>query len=582
MPISRYPRPGQPIVPRLIHKLLQDEGVNGFDGLGSAAWRRLGKGECRRQAQRLLVQMDLLGQPFFSKFASLPLSQRDAVVPLDELQLEQRTFNCLRHARLQYVTTGPNGLTIGDLLRLRGFGVKCLLDLAASLEAPKMTTPVGKHAAHADGAPKRQQARDRMPAAESLVRKAKEDVLADVASIPGALAITPRDPRLGLQLRAAVPDAPTLGAALDTWQRGKLSAAAGEQISRLLKAVRTMARAKLDDEVLAIMAADGGPRDREVIAACLQWRTTRRPTYRAVGKQFRITGERVRQVFCRWQKWWMEEPPFAPAVDRALGLVQACSPAWAADVERQLSAAEISTEPLPLERLRDLADLLGRKAGFVIFGLGKQRSVGSHQDALCIAQIQNRARKLVSTYGLASVCQLDGPWLTSPRSPQCVVHALQSLRGFAWIDEREESFLLLPANRNRLWARVRKVLAVAPRVTLDVLWKAVQNDHRFPSAALTPEQLLGFCRRHPECRVVGKTITARNPQHPLDVLQGDERKLVALLLEHGPLSRQELNRLALQAGMGDPSFDRNLQSPAIMRISTAVYGLTGAAAPARK
>jgi hypothetical protein len=81
----------------------------------------------------------------------------------------------------------------------------------------------------------------------------------------------------------------------------------------------------------------------------------------------------------------------------------------------------------------------------------------------------------------------------------------------------------------------------------------------------------------PECRVSRDIIIARNPEDPLDVLQGDEREIVRLILNHGPLCRRrDLMRLAAEAGIGKPSFDKCIYCPAISRYGNGVYGLTGA------
>jgi hypothetical protein len=418
--------------------------------------------------------------------------------------------------------------------------------------------------------------------ANGFAQQGIADALAEIRSIPGASAVTRYDPRLGSLLRAAVPDAPNVAAALITFERGKLPPAACKNLQGMSKANRTMARAKLEDEVLAIMSAGCNERDRDVIAACLKWRGKRRPTYGSVGKQFGLTHERARQVSCRWLKTWAKEPPFAPTLDRALAIVQAASPNFAGEVEKQLAAAKLSREPLSLERLHNLAALIGRKPSFVIFGSGSPRSVASEQDARLIVQLQRRARKIVLNGGLASVRELNGPPLATPAPTRCITHALRCLPDFAWLAKAEGVFTLLRPSRNKLWTRIRKVLAVAPKVHLDVLWKAVTRDIRFPRH-VTASQLLEFCRLHPACRVVGRTVIARDPGSPLDILQGDERRLVGYLIEHGTLSRQELFQLAKKSGIGVPSFDRCLRSPAVTRYAQCLYGLTGTvhAAPKR-
>jgi hypothetical protein len=62
-------------------------------------------------------------------------------VAIDDLHLEQRTYNCLRRLFLEGRLTKVaeiGQMTIGDLLRIEGFGAKCLVDLLTSLESPHL------------------------------------------------------------------------------------------------------------------------------------------------------------------------------------------------------------------------------------------------------------------------------------------------------------------------------------------------------------------------------------------------------------------------------------------------------------
>src|SRR2546425_61269 len=57
---------------------------------------------------------------------------------LEDLHLDQRTYNCLRRLLLEGQLAKVADLgqkTIGDLLSIEGFGAKCLVDLLTSLEA---------------------------------------------------------------------------------------------------------------------------------------------------------------------------------------------------------------------------------------------------------------------------------------------------------------------------------------------------------------------------------------------------------------------------------------------------------------
>lgn len=575
MPISRYPRPGQPIVPRLVHEFLQDEGVPGFQGLKATNSNRQDESTRRRLARSLLHELAARWPVLVRSLESRPVSPHPRTVAIDDLQLENRTFNCLDRAGIHRFTTGTEGVTIGELLHLKGFGLKSLVDLLVSLEA---SAPADSKRRQQDGSGKSPAARSRkLPAAarDGAVSKRIRNVTASMSALPGALAIAPADPRVGRQFRAAVHDATTLGAALDALRDGRLSGPSTAALLSLCEEVQTLDGAKLEDELVDILAAGRSQRDRQVVAACLKWQGNRRATNTSVGKQFDITYERVRQVFCRWLPRSGGPAPFAPTLDRALEIVRADLPAPLAEVERRLARSRLTKGRVPVAGIRELATLMGREPGFVIHGHGERRSVVSEAELGSILQLQSRARQLVTTVGLTTVKRATDTPAAAGLSPSAVMYALRSLEGFYWLDESEGTFSLRWSRPNVLWNRIRKVLAVCPRISADVLWLALQHDDRYPGQALTRAQLLDYCRRQPGWRVAGKFIMARHPENPLDVLQGHEREIVRLLIEHGPLPRRELASLAAEAGIEAPSYGRCLQSPAISRYGLALYGVTG-------
>jgi hypothetical protein len=194
MPLSRYPRPGQPIAPQPLREFLKSERVTRFDHLDAAAWRRLGEQACRELAEQFLDELIRRTPRVFDKLAGHRLSSQGGPVALDDLELQPRTRNCFARAGISELPDFSNGLTVAEISQLRGFGVACLVDLMASLEAngtkrPRPRRASNNHRTVAEGAPV---SRNDLP-------PAIREVISGVGSVPGALAVTRSDPRLGPQ-----------------------------------------------------------------------------------------------------------------------------------------------------------------------------------------------------------------------------------------------------------------------------------------------------------------------------------------------------------------------------------------------
>lgn len=569
MPISRYPRPGQPIAPKPLRELLMAEHATRFAHLDSTVWDRMGEDACRKLAGQLLTELVGRGPRFCALLAHHRLESRYGAIAVEDLELQPRTLNCLRRAGISEFPSGRHGLTVGQILQLRGFGVRSLIDLMSSVEAYTAHQLKGRCSGNND--------KDLATAKDALLVEERQ-LIAGMGSLPGALEISRYDPRLGQQLRHVAPSASTLGELLESFHRGELLSTAEKNLARLCVTVRTMVKRSVVDEAIEILAAGQPESARRIVEACLQFRGSHgRPTYQAVGKRFGRSRERIRQILCR-QLWRPGQPrPFAPALDAALAAVQASGPSSPDDVQRRLVRDKLLAPRMQLDALHEVAGMLGREPGFTFYGQGQGRLVIAASDLQAVQQLLNEARGMIYRSGAATVARLMDNQQAGPICREAAVRAIRSLDGFYWLNESEGSFSLHAGQANVLWHRIRKVLSVAPRVAIDDLWAALLHDNRPICGGLTADQVLDFCRKQPECRVINNTVVLRHPQDPLDAFRGHEREIVRLILKHGPLCRRgELMELAAQAGMGKPSFDKSLNCPAIARYAPGVYGLTGA------
>lgn len=152
MGISRYPRPGHKISPDLLAPVLevpipwrlinQERELAGMlSELDENVWKRWSPNVCAKLGAAVVREIS-------SRIASLPPEILDQKLPMPEdvlrehlaaglevLPLEARTYNCLVAEGIADSPERLAQLTIADLLKIRSFGAKSLVDLLATLES---------------------------------------------------------------------------------------------------------------------------------------------------------------------------------------------------------------------------------------------------------------------------------------------------------------------------------------------------------------------------------------------------------------------------------------------------------------
>jgi hypothetical protein len=135
-----YPRPGEPIVPRLLRPLVLERRPSPFpvdpdtallarEDLSARAWTRLPAETCRRISLLVVDRVQTRLRPLPEAIRDAPLPAPDAALALP---IERRTANTLRRA----LGPRPDGetWTVGRYLKIRRFGGRALVDLLAAVE----------------------------------------------------------------------------------------------------------------------------------------------------------------------------------------------------------------------------------------------------------------------------------------------------------------------------------------------------------------------------------------------------------------------------------------------------------------
>lgn len=155
MGISRYPRPGHRVAPFTltdvldvsIPRSLKVEGLTRdikLCNLDETTWRQFDVEACKQLSEAVVEQVRFVLPTLPERLSIRHLPVTSGFIELEFLELEARTYNCLFRAGFGENSHYFNEYTIGKLIKLKGFGARCLIDLLTSLES---VNPTGEQSA---------------------------------------------------------------------------------------------------------------------------------------------------------------------------------------------------------------------------------------------------------------------------------------------------------------------------------------------------------------------------------------------------------------------------------------------------
>jgi hypothetical protein len=417
MPLSRYPRPGCRLVPDGLRELLKDilvprkllgraykEPIRLAD-LDESAWTQFGPEVCLRLGEEVVnrVRVGLYLLP--DKFQNQALPKLPKNIQLEELQLTQRTYNCLHKmqilGRLQEVRD-LGDKTIGEVLSIGGFGAKCLVDLLTSMEtvlahglpkpSPGDWNVEGRQAGAHYGLFHHRGAAIKL----SAVRKLRLPKMPEGATLRN-LRLDPRTfnclERHGFRDRLHELEEHTVGEmlampgfgdhclsdllrAIDAFNAADAVALESPDFAEDLPVEHTI----LEDELNYLIShacnfRHASPTDRNVRMAAQHYGFDGAggATLHAVGVVYGLSRERVRQICFRVKRDVKYKKCETPLLDKAIAAVVERLPAAAEVVEAELQEKGITRSQFRLEGLLKAARLLGREAPFALAVIGGER-----------------------------------------------------------------------------------------------------------------------------------------------------------------------------------------------------------------
>jgi hypothetical protein len=575
---SRYPRPGHPIAPATLRELLAVPApADLFDGkqrasllceLDATAWLRYPQEVCHELAEAVVKRVARRWSYMPEAVRLRPLPRPRRGLTRDDLQLSARTSNCLQRAGLWDRLTLSRNLRVVDVLQLRSFGARSLVDLLTSLEAaaPRPAPPSDRARVYRPALRREADRLRRLPGAEAIGRDdPRLGHLFDILGVPGK---TLRDMADRLRLRTYDLPGPR----------------AVEGLREVRRRIAACLRQPLEDELRDLLAGGRGGTRAEIVARALGWDGGGQTTFQAAAAHYGITREWVRQMAHRPLRVFQGKKPFAPALDRALAFVAARVPAPAAGLEARLAAAGLAARPFRLEGLCTAAMCLGRAVPCTIQAFGGERfalAPGAPSPAGVVLQL---ARKTVERRGVATLKAVaaQAARVAGRRIRVPLVRAvLQRQPDFALLDTAGGWFWFSSATRNPLRRLIREVLSVADRIGVAELCGAITREPRMKVFHPPQRVVMALCRQIPGISVARSTVHTDRSLDWRKTLPPTKRTLVAIFKARGPiLSGVRLRQAALEAGLNLGTLGRYLSGSALIaKYGPALFGPVGAQVP---
>jgi hypothetical protein len=574
MTIARYPRPGDRLAPLALREILQERPPARLMGkslgrktllcdLDETAWELLSDEEISQIGEIIVARVRNKDCNQVIHQRHLPRLPEGA--KLEDLCLENRTYNCLRREGFSEEPQRLAGRTLGEMLKIRAFGARCLVDLLTALE-----TYIAREGV----------------LDEQLTTEAKR-----LAEVPGALTIRHDDPRLGPLMRAIDGDVRTVKELVEGVFERRLDPPDAfricEDIVALRKRAEEICGQSLEEELVELFTPKTKPRNRKIVAEYYGWDGGKGGTLKELGGRHGLTRERIRQVCAKAVQGKQGLKFYSPVFEQARSLAAKLAPTTPERLRAEMIEAGILRCGMRLECFVDATRFLLKRPPLTIVKVGSALvAVAPHQENMPKAIIE-AAKKAVFNYGLSSVSLIKSELsaqFPSGLDSAVIVATLTTLDDFCWLDQSAGWFHLTGQAAHGLPKMLDKFLAVVGEASVSELNSAVQRHRRMRQLLAPNSVLLEYCRQAPGITVNSGRIAADPPRDWRSALIGIESAMVELLKTHGPvLERGEFEELCVNADVNRSSFNVYLMhSPIICQYGRSVYGLPGLKVSSKK
>lgn len=350
-------------------------------------------------------------------------------------------------------------------------------------------------------------------------------------------------------------------------------------LSRLDRATSGSAAATLQEEIRHAVSTVSEGRNLAIVLSLWGFDGTERKTLELVGRSYRMTRERVRQIEAnivrKLQLRWHD----LPLLDAALRVIELQGPVGANDVSTVLSKNAVPCSYVSASAILKAAEVFERKVSISIRTLSSVQLIGTPLVLTVLKSAVRELRRATQASGCTSLTRLQFQLSGTIQGACSLRRGFELLDEVVWLDPSHTWLYSRQPVRNRLYNLLEKIFTVATRVHVNELRQAVSRPHRMKY--VPPADVLSAF-----CSAFGFSRTAENEivsAHPLRAELGDlDGAFVRGFQKLGsPLTREELEDYCVEEeGMKVSSFFQRLSyCPLFLRLAPGVYGLVGARSP---
>jgi hypothetical protein len=325
-------------------------------------------------------------------------------------------------------------------------------------------------------------------------------------------------------------------------------------------------------------------RNFSIVAQFFGFDGTGKKTLEEVGQVFDVTRERIRQITSKFSKRVHGRNLYLPTLRLACSQILECLPSTPGAISRSLQKQGVTRTEFDVSGIVAAARLLEENDILDIASIDEEGLIVRSNEADYFKLVPRMARAIVSAFGCGHIEHILSDLETEPgRTIEAhqVTNILNRNPDIRWLNQEHEWFTIVETKRNRLSNIVRKVLSVAPKISLSELRSAIKRVHRLDGFAPPSEILKSFCVSLPFCDVAGEDVIASQSISLSETLGEIERSFYDVLRQHGPaMNLSALREECLQRGMNANSFYQYITySPIICRLVREIYALVGADVP---
>ena len=384
--------------------------------------------------------------------------------------------------------------------------------------------------------PRRSAQAAKAPASAAL--RAKVEALRDAAWTQDVRTGDPRFPLL------PIPPGRTIAAQANELLSNKASGWQLNQFVDRAKAARslhrTISQQSLEDQLfnLAVAASGASGNRLDAMVSRLGWLSADQATLEDAGARIGVTRERMRQLQLKALK---RIPPqvWLPKLDEALTLLEQAMPLLSDEAAALLQDAGIADQPFPPAAIHRAARALRGRSPFNAKLLA-QGIVYIGELPIPLHRIISLASKRARANGVANLTMLCAELAaTGVAIPVRVLRVLlQNSKRIELLDDASFCELDAPHNRDRLENTLRRMLTVAPTLTVDSLLDGLNREYRYRNAARrgfnlirvpSRSALVAYLQLHTEFSLRNDEVRLVFPQPADAVLANAEFTLIQVL-----------------------------------------------------